>query len=82
MSAGDLRGERDRPDTDRVAVLEPVVDARGRVAADPDPEIGRHALDEFTLATPAISNGCLFIRTATKLYRIDRGRATETASVD
>jgi hypothetical protein len=26
----DMRGERDRPDADRVAILEPVVDARGR----------------------------------------------------
>jgi outer membrane protein assembly factor BamB len=34
--------------------------------------IGRNQLDEFTLATPAISNGSLFIRTATKLYRISR----------
>ncbi|MEP7309476.1 MAG: PQQ-binding-like beta-propeller repeat protein [Acidobacteriota bacterium] len=31
---------------------------------------GRNQLDEFTLATPAISNGSLYIRTATKLYRI------------
>jgi len=35
MAGGDMRGERDRPDTDRVAVLEPVVDARGRVAETP-----------------------------------------------
>jgi hypothetical protein len=26
----------------------------------------------FTLATPAIANGSLFIRTATKLYRISK----------
>ena len=32
--------------------------------------IGKNPLDEFTLATPAISDGSLFIRTATKLYRI------------
>jgi outer membrane protein assembly factor BamB len=32
--------------------------------------IGRNPLDEFTLATPAIADGGLFIRTATKLYRI------------
>ena len=37
MAARDVRGERDRPDTDRVAILEAVVDARGRVANDPDP---------------------------------------------
>jgi hypothetical protein len=34
-------------------------------------------LDEFTLAAPAISNGSLFIRTATKLYRIDGRRRIE-----
>src|SRR5262245_1001345 len=32
--------------------------------------VGKNALDEFTLATPAIANGRLFIRTATKLYCI------------
>ena len=32
--------------------------------------IGNNRLDEFTLATPAIANGSLYIRTATKLYRI------------
>lgn len=36
--------------------------------------IGQNALDEFTLATPAISNGSLYIRTATKLYRISTAR--------
>src|SRR5262245_25098214 len=40
MPGGDVRGERDRPDTDRVAVLEPVIDARGRVAEDTDPQEG------------------------------------------
>jgi outer membrane protein assembly factor BamB len=34
--------------------------------------VGQNALNEFTLATPAIANGSLFIRTATKLYRIAR----------
>jgi hypothetical protein len=32
--------------------------------------VGKNALDEFTLGTPAIANGRLFIRTATKLYCI------------
>lgn len=32
--------------------------------------LGKNPLDEFTLATPAIADGSLFIRTATKLYRI------------
>ncbi|MGQ0734003.1 MAG: outer membrane protein assembly factor BamB family protein [Acidobacteriota bacterium] len=34
--------------------------------------LGRNSLDEMTLATPAVSRGSLFIRTATKLYRITR----------
>ena len=34
--------------------------------------VGQNALNEFTLASPAIANGSLFIRTATKLYRIAR----------
>ena len=32
--------------------------------------IGRNALDEFTMATPAIAHESLFIRTRSKLYRI------------
>jgi outer membrane protein assembly factor BamB len=32
--------------------------------------LGRNSLDEMTLATPAIANGSLIMRTATKLYRI------------
>jgi outer membrane protein assembly factor BamB len=35
--------------------------------------IGKNPLDEFTLATPAIANGSLFIRTATRLYRFGTG---------
>ena len=34
--------------------------------------LGRNALDEMTLASPAVANGSLFIRTATKLYRITK----------
>jgi outer membrane protein assembly factor BamB len=34
--------------------------------------LGRNALEEMTLASPAIANGSLFIRTATKLYRITK----------
>ena len=38
--------------------------------------LGRNSLGEMTLATPAIANGSVFIRTATKLYRItDAARA-------
>src|SRR3954463_10977882 len=40
VAGSDVCGKRDRPDTDRVAVLESVVDARGRVAEDPDPDEG------------------------------------------
>jgi hypothetical protein len=32
--------------------------------------LGRNPLDEFTMATPAIAQGSLFIRTRSKLYRI------------
>ena len=32
--------------------------------------VGRNPLDEFTMATPAIAHGSLFIRTASRLYRI------------
>ena len=35
--------------------------------------LGVNALDEFTMATPAIAQGSLFIRTASKLYRIREG---------
>ena len=35
--------------------------------------VGRNSLDEFTLATPAIAHGSLFIRTLSKLYRITNG---------
>ena len=34
--------------------------------------LGRNSLGEMTLATPAIANGSVLIRTATKLYRIAR----------
>ncbi len=43
------------------------------IAAGPDFELlGRNSLNEMTLATPAIAHGSLFIRTASKLYRISR----------
>ncbi len=35
--------------------------------------LGVNALDEFTMATPAIAQGSLFIRTASRLYRIREG---------
>jgi outer membrane protein assembly factor BamB len=34
--------------------------------------LGRNALDEMTLATPAVADGSLYIRTASRLYRITR----------
>ena len=34
--------------------------------------LGRNSLGEMTLASPAVANGSLIIRTATKLYRIAR----------
>ena len=36
--------------------------------------LGRNSLGEMTLASPAVGAGSLFIRTATKLYRIARRR--------
>ena len=34
--------------------------------------LGKNSLNEMTLATPAIANGSLIVRTASKLYRIAR----------
>lgn len=34
--------------------------------------LGKNSLNEMTLATPAVANGSLIIRTASKLYRISR----------
>jgi len=34
--------------------------------------LGRNSLDEMTLSTPAVVRGSVFIRTATKLYRISQ----------
>jgi outer membrane protein assembly factor BamB len=35
--------------------------------------LGRNSLNEMSLASPAVAGGSVFIRTATKLYRISRG---------
>ena len=37
--------------------------------------VGRNPLDEFTMATPAVAQGSLFIRTRSKLYRIAEAAA-------
>ena len=43
------------------------------VAAGPEYKLlGKNSLDEMTMATPAISNGSLIVRTASKLYRIGK----------
>jgi hypothetical protein len=34
--------------------------------------LGRNALNEMTLATPAIADGSLFIRTQSTVYRITK----------
>ena len=34
--------------------------------------LGRNSLAEMTLASPAVAGGSLFIRTATRLYRITK----------
>jgi len=36
--------------------------------------LGRNSLGEMTLASPAVANGSLIMRTATKLYRIARAQ--------
>ncbi len=38
--------------------------------------LGRNSLDEMTLATPAVANGSIILRTASKLYRIGTRDAT------
>jgi outer membrane protein assembly factor BamB len=43
------------------------------IQAGPDFKvIGKNSLNEMALATPAIANGSLIVRTASKLYRIGR----------
>jgi len=36
--------------------------------------LGKNSLNEMTLATPAVARGSLFVRTASKLYRLTRTR--------
>jgi hypothetical protein len=36
--------------------------------------LGRNSLNEMTLATPAVARGSLFVRTASRLYRITKGK--------
>ena len=36
--------------------------------------LGKNSLNEMTLATPAVARGSLFVRTASKLYRITKSR--------
>ena len=41
------------------------------IKAGPEFEVlAKNSLSEFTMATPAIAHGSVFIRTASKLYRI------------
>ena len=42
--------------------------------------LGKNSLDEMTLATPAVANGSLIIRTASKLYRISEPRNDRVSS--
>ena len=35
--------------------------------------LGTNSLNEMTMATPAVAGGSLFIRTQSKLYRIEQG---------
>ena len=51
------------------------------IKAGPEFEIVRtNSLDELCMATPAIAHGALFIRTNTKLYRIQEGKEGRPAS--
>ena len=44
------------------------------IKAGPEFEVlGRNSLDEMALATPAVANGSVLLRTASKLYRIGKG---------
>ena len=49
-------------------------DASGVQAGREFKLLGQNRLEEMTLATPAIADGSLFIRTASKLYRIGTTR--------
>ena len=41
------------------------------IKAGPDFELlGTNSLDEWTMATPAVANGSLIVRTVSRLYRI------------
>ena len=51
MAGGDVRGERDRSDTDRVAGLEPMVDTRGGIAENPNPDEGSQRQDKIGIIT-------------------------------
>ena len=43
------------------------------IQAGPDFKVlAKNSLDEMTLATPAVANGSVIVRTASKLYRIGR----------
>ena len=59
VAAGDVRGERDRPHTDRVAILEAVIDARGRVAEDADPDEGPNGRTESGSLPPEARESAL-----------------------
>ena len=41
-----------------------------RIRNDSAPALRKNRLDDFAWATPAISQGSLFIRTYTKMYRL------------
>jgi hypothetical protein len=36
--------------------------------------LGKNSLDEMSMATPAVANGSLIIRTANTLYRFQEGK--------
>ena len=55
---------------DRIFALSEDGDAYVIRAGETFEVVGRNPLGEFTMATPAIAHGSLFIRTRSKLYRI------------
>jgi hypothetical protein len=63
VAAGDVRGECEWSDADRVSVLQHVVDPNGRVADDPDPDEGPQRQDDVrVVASGGEAVGARFAR--------------------
>jgi outer membrane protein assembly factor BamB len=57
---------------DRLYFLDEEGTAIVLAAGDRYKELAQNTLDEMTLASPAVAEGSLFIRTESKLYRIQQ----------